>query len=142
MVRQMGLSTCETNSFHTSLSHSSAQRRQTSSFSDKDEYLIGVRLLGASSTLPYFVVPLLISLTRHNEIPGEFTFVDALTRNGLPTHRARISPLAHMLGLLRTRSQRGAWKRAAGRLSLLKTLFAQRLRLKRKRENHLARLAN
>jgi hypothetical protein len=45
------------------------------------------------------------SLTRHNEIPGEFTFVDALTRNGLPTQCVRISHLAHILGLLLTRSQ-------------------------------------
>ena len=117
MVRLMGLSIRETNSSHTSLSHESAQR-QTTFFSDKHEYR-GVRLLGASSTLPYFVVPLLISLTRHNEISREFTFVDALTRNGLPTQRVTISPLAHILGLLRTRVNEapGSWQRAAASLT-------------------------
>src|SRR6266852_2184537 len=47
MVRLMGFPTRETNSSHASSSRGPAQR-QTTSFSDKDEYRIGLGLPGAS----------------------------------------------------------------------------------------------
>src|SRR5713101_9017779 len=57
MVRLMSLPTRETNSSHASSSRGPAQR-QTTSFSDKDEYRLGLGLPRVRR-LPYFAVPLL-----------------------------------------------------------------------------------
>jgi hypothetical protein len=59
MVRLMCLPTRETNCSHTSSSQDSAQR-QTTSFSDKDEYRIGLGLPRASVDLRISPSPSLI----------------------------------------------------------------------------------